>query len=47
MVATSLRSISMADELHFGLCAEPTIVGSLDPIVEGIVTEAASLVARQ
>ena len=35
--------ISMADELHFGLCAEPTIVGSLDPLVEGIVDEAAAL----
>ena len=34
---------SMADELHFGLCAEPTIVGSLDALVEGIVAEAASL----
>jgi diacylglycerol O-acyltransferase len=35
--------ISMADELHFGLCAEPNIVGGLDPLVEGIVAEAASL----
>jgi WS/DGAT/MGAT family acyltransferase len=39
--------ISMADELHFGLCAEPTIVGSLDPMIEGIIAEAASLAARQ
>ncbi len=39
--------ISMADELHFGFCAEPTIVGSLDPMVEGVVAEAASLAARQ
>jgi diacylglycerol O-acyltransferase / wax synthase len=39
--------ISMADELHFGLCAEPTIVGSLKPLAEGIVAEAASLAARQ
>ena len=38
--------ISMADELHFGLCAEPTIVGSLDPLVEGIVAEAAALTGR-
>ena len=38
--------ISLADTLHFGLCAEPTIVGSLDPLVEGIVAEAASLAAR-
>jgi diacylglycerol O-acyltransferase len=38
--------ISLADALHFGLCAEPTIVGSLDPLVEGIVAEAASLAAR-
>jgi diacylglycerol O-acyltransferase / wax synthase len=35
--------ISMADELHFGLCAEPAIVGNLDPLVEGILAEAASL----
>jgi len=39
--------ISMTDELHFGLCAEPTIVGSLDPLVEGIVAEAASLTGRR
>jgi hypothetical protein len=39
--------ISMADELHFGFCAEPTIVGNLDPMVEGVVAEAASLAARQ
>jgi WS/DGAT/MGAT family acyltransferase len=39
--------VSMADELHFGLCAEPTIVGSLHPLVEGIVAEATSLAAHQ
>jgi WS/DGAT/MGAT family acyltransferase len=39
--------ISMADALHFGLCAEPTIIGNLDPLVEGIVAEAASLAAKQ
>ena len=39
--------ISMADELHFGLCAEPTIVGSLGPLVEGIVAEAAELTGRR
>jgi diacylglycerol O-acyltransferase / wax synthase len=38
--------ISMADELHFGLCAEPAIVGNLDPLVEGILAEAASLTGR-
>jgi diacylglycerol O-acyltransferase / wax synthase len=35
--------ISMADVLHFGLCADPAIVGELDPLVDGILTEAASL----
>ncbi len=39
--------ISMADELHFGLTEDPTIVECLDPLVEGIVAEAASLAARQ
>jgi diacylglycerol O-acyltransferase len=39
--------ISMADELHFGLCGEPGIVRSLDPLVEGIAADAASLVARE
>jgi WS/DGAT/MGAT family acyltransferase len=39
--------ISVAEELHFGFCAEPTLVGSLDPLVEGVVAEAASLAARQ
>ena len=38
--------ISMVDELHFGLCAEPTIVGGLEPLVEGIVAEAASLTGQ-
>ena len=38
--------ISMADELHFGLCAEPSIVGSVDPLVEGLVAEAASISGR-
>jgi diacylglycerol O-acyltransferase / wax synthase len=35
--------ISMADELHFGLCAEPAIVGDLDELVAGIVADAASI----
>jgi diacylglycerol O-acyltransferase len=39
--------ISMADQLHFGLCGEPAIVGSLDPLVEGIIAEAASLAAHR
>ena len=38
--------ISMADELHFGLCADPAIVGDLDPLVDGILAEAASLADR-
>ena len=38
--------ISMADELYFGLCAEPAIVGKLDPLVEGILAEAALLTDR-
>jgi WS/DGAT/MGAT family acyltransferase len=39
--------ISMADELHFGLCGEPGIVRSLDPLVDGIAADAASLAARK
>jgi WS/DGAT/MGAT family acyltransferase len=38
--------ISMGDELHFGLCACPAIVGELDPLVAGIRAEAASLTER-
>jgi diacylglycerol O-acyltransferase len=38
--------MSMADELHFGLCADPAIVGDLAPLVDGIVAEAASLTDR-
>jgi WS/DGAT/MGAT family acyltransferase len=36
--------VSMADELHFGLCADPAIVGDLDSLVVGIWDEAAALV---
>jgi diacylglycerol O-acyltransferase len=36
--------ISMADELHFGVCGEPAIVGGLDPLVDGILADAASIV---
>jgi diacylglycerol O-acyltransferase / wax synthase len=32
--------VSMADVLHFGLCADPTIVGALDPLLAGIAAEA-------
>ena len=38
--------ISMADELHFGLCADPSIVGDLEPLVDGILAEEAALIAR-
>jgi WS/DGAT/MGAT family acyltransferase len=38
--------ISMADELHFGLCADPLIVGDLDPLVTGILAEASALLYR-
>jgi WS/DGAT/MGAT family acyltransferase len=38
--------ISMADELHFGLCADPGIVGDLDPFVTGIRAEALALLDR-
>ncbi|MDX6642374.1 MAG: hypothetical protein QOD76_336, partial [Solirubrobacteraceae bacterium] len=38
--------VSMADELHFGLCADPAIVGDLDPFVIGILTEASALTDR-
>jgi hypothetical protein len=36
----------MADELYFGFCAEPSIVGELDPLVTGIRAEAAALADR-
>jgi WS/DGAT/MGAT family acyltransferase len=39
--------ISMADELHFGLCADPAIVGDLEPLVNGIRAEAAALAERR
>jgi diacylglycerol O-acyltransferase / wax synthase len=38
--------ISMADELSFGLCADPAIVRDLDPLVDGIVAEGTALAAR-
>jgi diacylglycerol O-acyltransferase / wax synthase len=38
--------ISMADELHVGLCADPAIVGDLEPLVDGIRAEGAALLAR-
>jgi diacylglycerol O-acyltransferase len=38
--------ISMADELHFGLCADPGIVCDLDPFVKGIRAEALALLDR-
>jgi diacylglycerol O-acyltransferase / wax synthase len=38
-----VAGLSMADALHFGLCADPEIVGSLDPIVGGMLAEAALL----
>jgi hypothetical protein len=38
--------VSMADELHFGLCADPAIVRDLDPLVTGILAEALALLER-
>jgi diacylglycerol O-acyltransferase len=38
--------VSMGDELHFGMCADPAIVGGLDPFVIGILTEASALADR-
>jgi WS/DGAT/MGAT family acyltransferase len=38
--------ISMADELYFGLCADPAIVGKLEPLVDGIRAEGAALADR-
>lgn len=38
--------VSMADKLHFGLCADPAIIGQLDPLVTGIRAEAAALADR-
>jgi diacylglycerol O-acyltransferase / wax synthase len=44
--ALRVAVISMADELHFGLCADPAIVGDLDPLVTGILLEASALSDR-
>ena len=41
--ALRVAVISMADELYFGLCADPAIVGDLDPLVVGIRAEACAL----
>ncbi len=38
--------ISMADELSFGLCADPALVGDLRPLAAGISAEAAELGER-
>jgi WS/DGAT/MGAT family acyltransferase len=38
--------VSMADELYFGLCADPRITGRIDPLVSGILAEAASFTER-
>jgi len=35
--------VSMADELSFGLCADPAIVPDLDPLVSGLYAEATAL----
>ena len=36
---------SFADELSFGLCADPEIVAALDAMAAGVVAEAHSLIA--
>jgi diacylglycerol O-acyltransferase / wax synthase len=38
--------VSMADELHFGLCGDPAIVGDLNPLVTGVLAEASALLDR-
>jgi hypothetical protein len=38
--------VTMEDELHFGLCADPGIVRDLDPLVAGILGEARELLDR-
>ncbi len=38
--------VSLADELHFGLCADPAIVSDLDPLLTGIAAEASALLDR-
>jgi hypothetical protein len=35
--------VSLAAELHFGLCADPAIVDGLDAMARGIEEEAAAL----
>lgn len=43
--ALRISALSLADELHFGLCADPGIIDGLDVMAAGIETEAAALVA--
>jgi hypothetical protein len=38
--------ISMADEVQFGLCADPGIVRYLEPLVTGILQEGSALLER-
>jgi diacylglycerol O-acyltransferase len=44
--ALRVAVVSMAEKLHFGLCADPAIIGELDPLVTGIEVEAAALADR-
>jgi diacylglycerol O-acyltransferase len=43
--ALRISALSLAGDLHFGLCADPGLVEGLDVMAAGIETEAAALVA--
>ena len=43
--ALRIAVVSLADRLHFGLCADPALVDDLDAMADGIEAEAAALEA--
>jgi diacylglycerol O-acyltransferase / wax synthase len=45
--ALRIAVVSLADSLHFGLCADPAIVGDVGSLAEGVEAEAAALVAAR
>jgi diacylglycerol O-acyltransferase len=45
--ALRIAVVSLAGRLHFGLCADPAIVGDVGLLAEGVEAEAAALVAAR
>lgn len=41
--ALRVAAVSLADVLSIGFCADPTLIGGLDPMVEGFEDDAAAL----